>query len=194
MPVLAAQLQCHVQLAVCSLQSCCKHTAQVPKSALFATASLAHNLRTQPLIQACPAVHCSTTNPLDAATQGVDALLRQLHVRWLVLPSIKSVLAMWRYSFSFIPLTLEEQAALEPHIVSPGTTTAAKPWTADCMSLLLLIVQLAYRQPHASPLLKLCIVLDFERRMLPLQCCPAWLAPSMVICTCLSALRRVVTS
>jgi hypothetical protein len=27
---------------------------------------------------------------------------------------------MWRYSFAFVPLTLEEQAALEPHIVSPG--------------------------------------------------------------------------
>lgn len=52
--------------------------------------------------------------------QGVEALLRQLCVRWLVLPSIRTVLPMWRYSFSFIPLTLEEQAALEPHIVSPG--------------------------------------------------------------------------
>jgi hypothetical protein len=52
--------------------------------------------------------------------QGVEALLRQLCVRWLVLPSIRTVLPMWRYSFSFIPLTLEEQAALEPYIVSPG--------------------------------------------------------------------------
>lgn len=52
--------------------------------------------------------------------QGVEGLLRQLSVRWLVLPSIRTVLPMWRYSFNFIPLTLEEQAALEPHIVSPG--------------------------------------------------------------------------
>lgn len=82
--------------------------------------------------------------------QGVEALLRQLHVRWLVLPSIKSVLAMWRYSFSFIPLTLEEQAALEPHIVSPGTTTTAKPWTGNYMLLVLLTVKLTHGQPHAS--------------------------------------------
>jgi hypothetical protein len=68
--------------------------------------------------------------------QGVEALLRKLCVRWLVLPSIRSVLAMWRYSFSFIPLTLEEQAALEPHIVSPGAHAEAGSCCLTVSSLL----------------------------------------------------------
>eukprot|EP00775_Hariotina_reticulata_P009984 gene9984-10139_t len=56
--------------------------------------------------------------------KGVEDMLRQLRVCWLVIPSIRSVLPMWRYKLNFIPLTLEEQAALEPHIVSPDFESA----------------------------------------------------------------------
>jgi hypothetical protein len=42
----------------------------------------------------------------------------------MVLPSIRSLLTMWRHKFRFQPLTLEEQHHLEPHIVSPDFDSA----------------------------------------------------------------------
>jgi hypothetical protein len=82
-------------------------------------------------------------------------MLRQLQVAWLVLPSIRSVLPMWRYSFSFMPLTLEEQAALEPHIVSPGGLDRGAGWCCVDAILVLLAAANTTHQPahltHAPP-------------------------------------------
>jgi hypothetical protein len=47
-----------------------------------------------------------------------------MKVQWMVLPSIRSLLTMWRTKFRFQPLTLEEQHHLEPHIVSPDFDSA----------------------------------------------------------------------
>ncbi|WIA11049.1 hypothetical protein OEZ85_011201 [Tetradesmus obliquus] len=60
---------------------------------------------------------------LPSVKQGVEDMLRRLRVAWLVLPSVKQVLGMWRHSFNFMPLTLQELAALESHIISPDFGT-----------------------------------------------------------------------
>ncbi|KAF8068248.1 yippee-like protein [Scenedesmus sp. PABB004] len=62
--------------------------------------------------------------PPPRGPQGVEDMLRALRVRWLVLPSIRAVLPMWRYNFSFMPLTLQEAAALEQHVVTPDFESA----------------------------------------------------------------------
>jgi hypothetical protein len=53
----------------------------------------------------------------------VEDLLQRLKVRYLVLPSIRSLLPMWTGKFKFQPLTLAEHQDLDGHIVSPDLSS-----------------------------------------------------------------------
>lgn len=64
------------------------------------------------------------TSHFSSHIQALEELLRGMKVQWMVLPSIRSLLTMWRTKFRFQPLTLEEQHHLEPHIVSPDFDSA----------------------------------------------------------------------
>ena len=56
--------------------------------------------------------------------QGVEERLRALGVRYLVLPSLRSLLPMWLERFGCQPLTLAEAQVLEDRIVFPDTDSA----------------------------------------------------------------------
>lgn len=55
---------------------------------------------------------------------ALEDLLASHRVRYLVLPSVKPLLPMWRGSFGFVPFTVGEQQALECHIVTPDFDSA----------------------------------------------------------------------
>jgi hypothetical protein len=72
-------------------------------------------------VGACAAVH-----------QSVEALLRQMRVRYLVLPAMKQLLPMWTRHFGYQPLTEAEAAALEDRQAFHGqhrVTPRPYPWT-----------------------------------------------------------------
>ena len=56
--------------------------------------------------------------------QVVEDILNGLHVHWLVIPSVKSLVSMWTRKFSFVDLSVLECEALEDRIVTPDTSSA----------------------------------------------------------------------
>lgn len=61
---------------------------------------------------------------MHVSLQVTEDILRGLHVQWLIVPSVKSLVSMWTNKFCFSSLTQEESDALEDRIVTPDTTSA----------------------------------------------------------------------
>ena len=66
------------------------------------------------------------------APQGLLAMLSEMHVRYLVLPSMKPVVPMWRRSFGFVPVDLRELAALEDRCACAAASPCAAALTLLC--------------------------------------------------------------
>lgn len=50
--------------------------------------------------------------------QGLETMLAGMRVRYLVVPSVKTLVPMWRSAFGFTPLSLSEFQALEERCAS----------------------------------------------------------------------------
>ena len=64
------------------------------------------------------------SSPYLGNVQVVEGILVGLHVQWLVVPSVKSLVGMWTCKFGFLNLSLLECEALEDRIVTPDTSSA----------------------------------------------------------------------
>lgn len=60
--------------------------------------------------------------------QALEKLLSAMHVKWVVVPCLSSLLLMWNQKFGYKPVTKAEQEALEDQIVfmDPATTYLVK--------------------------------------------------------------------
>lgn len=59
-----------------------------------------------------------------AIAQAVESQLATLGVQYMIVPSMRQLLGMWRDKFGFVPLTLAEAEALDDRIVSPDSDSA----------------------------------------------------------------------
>ncbi len=54
----------------------------------------------------------------------MEGRLASLGVQYMIVPSLRQLLGMWRDRFGYMPLTLSEAEALDNRIVSPDTDSA----------------------------------------------------------------------
>lgn len=69
------------------------------------------------------AMPCSGQGALRTFMTSLEAVLTELGVKQLVVASIMSLKRMWRNSFNFRPLTVEEASLAEEYLVSPDPET-----------------------------------------------------------------------
>jgi hypothetical protein len=88
--------------------------------------------------------------------QGAENMLRRLRVAWLVLPSVRQVLGMWRHSFNFVPLTL-----LYVHFCSATSCGVSKICCSGYLRRDSCCRRYANSQAYCTTLLRLLCILYF---------------------------------